>query len=287
MQMKKSRSILLAMAILFVAVSCQNDSPSELKQALSFYSSFDNGTSADFALGDKSIYSAPSRRSLDSMEAGIGITDHEILKGKGKVGDAFKFSSRSSNVVFYKSKDNISYDATSWSGTISFWLSLDPATDLEPGYTDPIQITDERYNDASIWVDFTNKNPRDFRLGVIGDMAVWSLDTLETPADSVFEDRLVRVKNPPFAKENWTHVLITYAALGTLQSSSTLFLNGQKIGSVIGIDDPFTWELEKSNIYIGLGFIGLMDELSIFNRPLTDAEILQVYNLENGIKSIL
>ncbi|MEP1097107.1 MAG: LamG-like jellyroll fold domain-containing protein [Cyclobacteriaceae bacterium] len=285
--MKKSQTIFLAGTVLLATVSCQVDSSSDLRDALTFYSSFDNGTSADFALGDKSIYSAPSRRSLDSLQAGISITDHEILKARGKVGDAFKFGSRSDKVVFYKSKDNISYDVQNWSGTISFWLSLDPATDLEPGYTDPIQITDVRYNDASIWVDFTNKNPRDFRLGVIGDLNVWSLDTLESSSDAEFERRLVRVKNPPFTKNGWTHVLITYQALGTSQSSSTLFLNGEKIGSVEGIDDPFTWDLEKSNIYIGLGFIGLMDELAIFNKPLTDEQVLEVYQLEGGIKSIL
>lgn len=285
--MKKIHTILITGTVLLATVSCQVNSSSELKEALTFYTSFDNGTSADFALGDKSIYSAPSRRSLDSLQAGISITDHEILKGKGKVGDAFKFGSRSDKVVFYKSKDNISYSDKSWSGSISFWLSLDPTTDLEPGYTDPIQITDVRYNDASIWVDFTNKNPRDFRLGVIGDMAVWSLDTIETPADSVFEARLVRVKNPPFTKSSWTHILITYQALGTSQSISSLFMNGEKKGSVEGIEDPFTWNLDKSNIYLGLGFIGLMDELSIFNKPLTDEQVLEVYQLEGGIKSIL
>ncbi len=273
--------------LLLLQFSCQPKSSSELGKALTFFVSFDEGTDADFALGDKSIYTATSRKKLDSAQVGMTNTDHQIIEGKGKVGDAFKFGKKSSQVIFYKSKDNIAYDPQRWSGTISFWLSLDPATDLAPGYTDPIQITDVNYNDASIWVDFTNENPRDFRLGVIGDLDQWSLDTLTTSSETEFEKRLVRIKAPPFSKDSWTHVAITYSELGTSESSASLYMNGKMMGAINGIDDPFTWELEKSNIYLGLNFIGLMDELSIFNRPLAASEIEALYKLEGGVHSIL
>lgn len=267
--------------------SCRSDSSSEFKNALTFYVSFDNGTTADYALGDRNIYTATSGKNLDNIQAGMNNPDHQIIEGEGQSGDAFKFGKKSDKVIFYKSKDNIAYTPQNWSGTISFWLKLDPATDLEPGYTDPIQITDTRYNDASIWVDFTDKNPRDFRLGVIGDIDVWSLDTLKSSAEVEFEKRLVRVKELPFTKAGWTHVLITYRALGTAQSLASLYLNGEKMGTINGIDDPFTWDVEKSNIYIGLNFTGLMDELSIFNKPLTDSQVMELYQLKGGIKSIL
>ncbi len=273
---------------LFIALSgCQPERPPVFKEALTFYVSFDDGVNADFALGDKSIYTALSRIDVFQAEAGMNNADHEIVSGKGKWGDAFRFGRKSDTIIFYKSKDNIIYSSQSWSGTISFWLSLDPETDLEPGYTDPIQITDVRYDDASIWVDFTNENPRDFRLGVFGDKDIWSQDTLNSSRDAEFERRTVRVKSPPFSGENWTHVAITYKDLGTAQSAATLYLNGEKIGSIEGIDDPFTWNLEDSNIYIGLNFTGLMDELSIFNTPLTEGQIQELYNMEGGLKPIL
>jgi len=273
--------------VIICLMSCQNQSNLELKKALTFHLSFDNGTVPDFALGDKSIYTASSRRDLEGALPGMNNTDHRISTGGGRWGDAFQFGKRSDTVIFYKSKHNIAYDPNSWSGTISFWLSLDPATDLEPGYTDPIQITDVRYNDAAIWVDFTNENPRNFRLGVIGDKIKWEPDTVNTSASEEFERRLVTVKNPPFKKNKWTHIVITFEQLGTAQSLAILYLDGNKIGSVEGINDPFTWELEKSNIYLGLNFTGLMDELSIFNRPLTPEEILTLYQLEGGVKSML
>lgn len=284
-------NILIIGGLLLQLCSCQSGSSSELKNALTFYVSFDNGTTADFALGDANIYTtnatyANSRRNLEGTQVGMNNPDHQIVKGKGQFGDAFEFGNKSSKVLFYKSKDNIAYNPQNWSGTISFWLSLDPSTDIE-GYTDPIQITDASYNDASIWVDFTDHDPADFRLGVIGDKNAWTLDTLNSSFLSEFEKRLVNVKTPPFSKNNWTHILITYDGLATVNSLASLYLNGEKSGTISGIDDPFTWELEKSNIFLGLNFSGLMDELSIFNKSLTDDQAMELYQLKGGIKSIL
>ena len=262
-------------------------SNSFLKESLTFYMSFDQGAKADFAQGDENLYTATSRKALDSAQAGLHNANHQFLEGVGKFGDAFQFGAKSDTVIFFKSKDNIAYDTASWSGTISFWLSLDPVEDLAPGYTDPIQITDVSYDDAAIWVDFTKENPRDFRLGVIGDKDIWLKDTLDMPYDDAFEKRLVRVKEPPFTNDQWTHITITYEALGTAESIATLYVDAEKIGEISGIDNPFTWELDKSNIFLGLSFIGKMDELSIFNQTFSAEEVKELHSLEGGVRSIL
>lgn len=122
---------------------------------------------------------------------------------------------------------------------------------------------------------------------MIGDKNAWTLDTLNSPVKDVFEKRIVTVEQPPFTRSEWTHVLVTFKDLGTVKSLASLYLNGEKKGTASGIDDPFTWELDKSNIFLGLGFTGLMDELSIFNEPLTDNQAMELYQLKGGIKSIL
>lgn len=284
-------TILIGVLILQL-FSCQSNSSSELKKALTFFVSFDNGTTADFAMGDANIYTANGsyvnmKRKLEGIQVGMNNSNYGIIEGKGVFGDAFEFGKkRSSQVIFYKSKDNISYNPQNWSGSISFWLSVDPSTDLD-GYTDPIQITDVNFNDASIWVDFTDDDPPNFRMGVIGDKNAWSLDTLNSPFSVEFEKRIVTVEKPSFSRSKWTHILITYKDLGTSNSLASLYLNGEKKGIISGIDDPFTWELEESNIFLGLGFTGLMDELSIFNKPLTDNQAIELYQLKGGIRSIL
>ena len=257
-----------------------------LKASLTFYSSFDNGPSADFAKGDGNIYTATSRKEVASASAGMTNEDHQIVQPGQSGGNAFKFGKQGKKVIFYKSKDNVPAQENNWTGTISFWLKVDPVKDLVPGYTDPIQITDVNYNDAAIWVDFTKDNPRDFRLGVFGDKEVWTKDTLTSPVDTVMENRIVRAKELPFSGEEWTHVLITYQALSTPQSRSTLYLNGEKMGTIEGISDAFTWEFDKSNIFLGLGFIGLMDEISIYNIAFTPDQVEAFYQLKNGVKSI-
>ncbi len=297
--MKNSTIFFLSLCLAtLVACEASKNNPTEkttlakssvtnFKNALTFYTSFDNGTTADFGLGDKNMYTAPSFRQVDSAEVGMTNIDHQLLSEKGKSGAAFQFGKKGKKVIFYKSKDNIAHDANKWTGTISFWLSLDPVTDLEPGFTDPIQITDVRYNDASIWVDFTKENPRDFRLGVFGDIAAWTKDTLDTPVDTVMERRFVRVTDLPFATNKWTHIVISYKDLGSVQSTASLYMDGQKIGSIEGIKDPFTWDLAKSNIYLGLNFVGLMDELAIFNQAFTPEDVREFRQLKGGVKSIL
>lgn len=278
----KFYNLLLIVLAISIIWSCQSDPTENLRESLTFYASFDQ-EEADFAMGDKAIYFAPSRRAMDSMQTGIANGVHS-WEQEGKWGKALRFMKRADPVLFFKSANNINYDSQDWSGSLSFWLKLDPAKDLEPGYTDPIQITDVRYNDASIWVDFTNENPRDFRLGVIGDLASWVQDTAQTSAQIEFEKRLVPVSNPPFTGEKWTHVAVVFQSLGTVNSRFELFLNGESQGMKSGIDDPFTWELEKSNIYLGLGFVGLMDDLAIFNRPLTNEEVLQLTQMKQPFK---
>ena len=86
--------------------------------------------------------------------------------------------------------------------------------------------------------------------------------------------------NPPFDNSKWTHVVIIYKNLGTPTASYELFLDGNTMGKREGIDDPFNWESGKSNIYLGLGFVGRMDELAIFNRPLSNEEILQLHQMK-------
>ena len=257
----------------------------DLKAALTLHSSFDDGVVADFALGDKNLYTVPNRHARDSAQVGLHKPDIKMVDN-GKYGGGLLFTERSRGNIYYPSTNNIVYSQTDWSGAISFWLSLDPATDLEPGFCDPIQITDVSYNDAAIWVDFTRDNPRDFRLGVIGDRKVWNPELIREE-DSLFLPQLAPVKNPPFAKNAWTHVLINFSHLNTDHGKADLYMNGELKSTRNNITDPFTWDLEQSNIYLGLSYIGLYDELSIFNKPLSETEISVLYNLENGMKALL
>ncbi len=275
----------LYLVVLFGLLTAFLTEKNKLSGHLLFYASFDEGARADFAVGDREIYTAENRKDMARAKKGLLNTDVAIAKGRGLVGDALDFKRKSGKISFYRAAKNMGYSGKDWSGAVSFWLQLDPARDLEPGYCDPIQITDVNYNDAALWVDFTKDNPRDFRLGAMGDLKVWNPDNSED--EQLVEARLVRVGSPPFERGKWTHVLMNFSGLNTQNGKVELYVDGSLKGSVDPIKDPFTWEEEKAGILLGLNYIGLMDELAVFDRKLTRDEVKTLSTLNKGLKTIL
>ena len=259
----------------------------ELKKSLSFCSTFDHGTDADYAKGDAKMYGAMKYAPGESGIANMMPAEVGIANGKGHFGNALEFKRKGKPTVYYASANNIPYDKTNWNGTISLWLSLDPAKDLAPGFTDPIQITDSGYDDAGLWVDFTKENPRSFRMGIFGDVKVWNPEKKKPDANPAFDNRLVLAKEPPFSRGRWTHVVISYTGLNSSNGKADFYINGQLQGTSQNIKEPFTWDYDKSKIFLGLNFIGLMDEVSIFNRALSADEVNMLYQLPEGLNSIL
>ena len=289
------RGIFICAAVLGLACSSTPEAEPEaqpaatasLGQALTFFSGFEDGMDAAHARGDRRIYSAASYKELDQRSPGYWGSAIEIAYDAGRVGNALQFNEKNTQALFYSAVDNVPFSSDSWSGTVSFWLSLDPATDLEPGFCDPIQVTDSAYNDSAIWVDFTRENPRQFRLGVFGELTAWNPDNASPDENPAFNDRLVVVAQPPFATGSWTHVAIAYEQLGTPQGRATLYVDGVAQGSSGGISEVFEWAPNAGEIRLGVNYVGLFDELALFDRALTAAEVEQVFSFEGSLRDIL
>ena len=258
-----------------------------LAEALTLHASFDHGPAADFARGDPQLYTAPSWDEVEEAEVGIGDPDVLLVPDVGRFGHALHFTQKNTSAIFFRAEDKVAYSSGNWSGTISFWLNLSPDQDLAPGYCDPIQITDQSYNDAAIWVDFTNTNPRQFRLGVFGDLESWNPDGLSPDEHPGFGENLVVVEEPPFQGGEWTHVVITHSGLNSEGGGSAkLYLDGQLQGTIQDIAEPFSWDLSRAQIRLGVNYVGLFDELALFDRALTEAEVVLLYGLEGGVGSL-
>jgi len=257
----------------------------QLKDHVLFYSSFDRKVSADVAVGDKNLYSAKNYKEAANAKKGLHDPNIILAKGKGLFGDAIHFKEAKTSAVFYKAHKNVGYSVTSWSGTVSFWLRLDPNKGLAAHYCDPICITDSKWSDAGLWVDFTDHKPRRFRFGAMGDIAVW--DPKEDSDETDWNKRTVTVDPSPFQSTAWTHVAMVFSKVNTTKSSFKLYLDGQFKGVIKGINDPFTWDAEKGKIMLGLGYIGFMDELAVFDKPLNQQEVKTIFKLKKGINSLL
>lgn len=287
-------SIALTMAAAaYAATAVRTGAPIQptLRDALTFHASFDGKADAEYALGDPKLYSAESMKQRQGAKPGVpGSGEVQHARGAGRFGDALKFTVKKSPVVFFKAADNMTYAPANWSGTVSFWLKTDPEGLLEPGFCDPVQITPRAWNDAAFFVEF-EKRPGSipFRLGAYADLDVWN------PAKRRFEDipaaerPLIGVEKPPFARDKWTHVLFTFDRFntGAADGRARLYLDGAARGTLSPRRQTFTWKPEDAVIALGLSYIGMLDELSIFNRALTEGEIKRVYALEKGVSSLV
>lgn len=250
--------------------------PEALRRNVTIHASFDRGMDADTARGDRKIYSAPDYKQQSAAQPGVGGVDVSIEKGSGVGGgDALRFRSKNTRALFFKGDRNV---ATA-RGTFSFWLRLDPQKDLAPGFSDPVQITDKAYNDSAIWVDFTKDEvPRHFRLGVFGALKSWNPTNAPPDKNPDFLSRLVAVKEPPFSRERWTHAVITWSGLGAGgDGTASLFLDGKLVSATSKIGEAFEWDPSRLAIRLGVNYTGLMDEVAVFDRALSAAEVATLH----------
>ena len=257
-----------------------------LSAALTFHASFERGSDADFALGDKQIYTATVQddQKVVALTPGLGDPPLAIVEGQGKYSAALAFTQERSHVVVYKAEHNLDYAPEKFCGTLSLWMRLDPA-EIPGQYSDPVQLTDKDFSDACIWVDFTkNDTPSDFRLGVFGDLSEWDV-TNQRAKSSEFFWRLAKIAEPPFAKDQWTHVVVTWDGLNNSQQGrARLYFNADYQGATGVIRERFTWDPSQASIRLGLGhYVGLFDDLALFNVPLTPEEVRVLYSLERGV----
>lgn len=275
--------LLQGVGLMIVRLDAQGQPSSDgaFREALTFHASFNSGVDADFALGDRKLYSAPSFSKRAEAKPGLPSTAEVVLaKGEGRFGDALRFTKKKSPLVFFQAEKNVAFRPTNWSGTVSFWLSTDPQTELEPGFCDPIQITPRAWNDAAFFVEFEKrKESIPFRLGVYSDFKVWNPQNRKWEEIPFGDKPLVTVEKPPFGRRKWTHVLFTFENFntGATNGVANLYLDGKFQGALSSRQQTFTWDPSQTLVMLGLSYVGLFDELSIFKRPLSGKEIQALY----------
>ena len=274
----------LILGLLFsVLIATGQSDELSIKKALTFYASFDGGTDADISRGDKRLFTLIGKEpKLGNKTEGMS----RIVKNKGLSGDALLFTKRNAKWLLYDGANNFHFAEKNWSGSVSFWLKVDPINGLDPGYVDPIQITPNTWNDASFFVDFAKDgNPRSFRLGAFADKSVWNPENKDIPEP---QRPLVPAKSNPFSSDKWTHVAFTWENFNTRKKDgvATLYLNGKNEGSITKWNQKFSWAGKPHRILIGLNYMGLFDELACFNRALSSKEVKHIFDhrtLQNGL----
>lgn len=254
----------------------------ELADSVIFHASFDEGFDADVGV-DRQVRTADTH-ARGKIQVGSLRKDVAIVKNAGKYGDCLRFSGNSQEVFMY-SGVNMGYQKKDWSGTVSFWLKLDPDKDLKPGFSDPLLITQNKWNDGAFFVDFDEELPRTLRLGTFSDLKFWNPKNLPLEEFKEGERPMLPVKKPPFSRQRWTHVAFVFENVNASEgksSNATLFLDGKSISSS---SKPlrFTWDDSKAAIMLGIQFVGDFDDLIIFKRPLSPEEIATLHQSAKGL----
>ena len=281
-------ALLICSWITLLGCASPSHPKNSLRDALTFYSSFDHGVHADFASGDKQLYGTPGGAKAPAAQPGLPETkDIHLAKNRGRGGDALHYVRKNSAVLFYKGAKNVDYKTTNWSGSVSFWLKLNPDEELEPGYCDPLQISAGSWNDGVFFAEFSKDQPRRFRFALRPLLPIWNPQNLGWEAIAVKDRPMVEVVNPPFSREQWTHVVFTFANANTgcKDGVGQLYLNGRFAGEFREWDLSLNWQPEQMQVILGAAYVGLFDELALFNRVLSDGEIKTIFAKKNALRA--
>jgi len=213
-----------------------------------------------------------------------------LAKGEGRHGDALRFTKKMKPVMFFRGEKNLGYNTNHWSGAASFWLRLDPDKDLEPGYCDPLQFLAQSWGEGNMFVEFSKDHtPRHFRYAILAVTRYWNPKNADWEVLSDAERPMVPVLKPPFAREQWTHIAFTFGNVnsGKKDGWGKLYLNGEYHGQFTGWENTFNWDVSQSAVTLGLNYVGWFDDLALFNRPLTDAEVKAIHQAPRGVRELV
>ena len=92
--------------------------------------------------------------------------------------------------------------------------------------------------------------------------------------------------DPDRAREMYAYAASYFGDADAQYSLAKLYLDGKLQGTVENRNQHYVWDTPKARIMLGLAYIGLYDDLSVFNRALSPEEIQTLYKLDGGVKSL-
>lgn len=254
-----------------------NPAARSANDALIFHAPFDGTADARKAAGDGRIHHGDGWESPRKTRPGLPPGNVvRIDPGAGVRGDALRFDKKITQLVGFRVPGNFPVPTRDGQGTVSFWLRVTPDEDIEPGYSDVIQVTSKAWDDAAFFVEFTkDEKPREMRLGIYADKRVWNPDGRDWNKMSLAEKPLARVERPGFRRDKWSHVAFTWEHFNTGRADgmARLYVDGKESGTIGPRVQTFTWDADNAVMMLGLAYTGWMDDLRVYNRALTAREV--------------
>lgn len=273
-------TILAAVICLALTPAPRIRAEDDLLRAVTLYASFDDQVQADFGGGSlepRTRRDHAAERGRYVFQDGVDTTVFRIAQKKGAAAGALECVDvlPQRGRIFFPAQGNLDFDGDGWSGAASMWLNTDPNTLLKTPYCDPLQITHKGAHDGGIWIDFPDSKPRDMRMGIFPGLAAGEKPLEESDPEA----SIVRLRRVPFESGRWHHVVLSWDHFdsGKANAQARLYVDGRLIGEVKDRELAMKWDVEKAGIYFAVNYIGLFDELVLFDRGLAEDEIAQLY----------
>lgn len=276
-------SVLLTLVLTSFTVAAQSAAP--LKQALTFHASFDQGLDADFSRGDKACL---VRGKQGTVPAALN-EELKLVPDGGRFGGGLHFTKKGTTQPRFKDAGVLNYNATNWSASVSVWLRLDPDKDLAPGYCDPVQIVGDDTKKGFIFLEWSkDETPREFRYAIRPKVEIWNPNNLDWAKMTDAQRPAVNLRKAPFSREAWTHAVFSFANLNDKAKKPVgrLYLNAKLVGTIENWDLTLGWNPDAVALVLGAAYVGHLDDLAVFNRALTDAEVTQLHGLKTGVREL-
>jgi hypothetical protein len=278
----KTVCLCLGVSMSLTASAQEPGDPAALRKACTFYASFEKEAIGDFGEGDRTLWT----RSDKEGAAGQFVREHRfdpqvfrIAKGQGFGGggaleclDVLPRRGR----IYFPLAGKLAFKKGGWSGACSLWVNTNPNKLLKTPFCDPVQITQRGANDGGIWCDFPESKPRDFRLGVFPAVPTGAKPIAESDPQAP----LVKVAKIDFEVGTWRHVVLNWRNFDTGRADgyAALYLDGKRQGALENRELAMDWSMEEAGLYTAVNYIGLLDELALFGRELTEGEIRQLHD---------
>ncbi|GIW81732.1 MAG: hypothetical protein KatS3mg105_3539 [Gemmatales bacterium] len=257
--------------------------------AVTFYASFDDDISGDVGHGTltpKTRIGPPAEPDHQVHTEGYDPNVFRIVKDEGVHGGCLEAVDVLENYgrIYFPGLGNLPFRTGGWAGTLSFWLNTDPNELLKTPFCDPVQITQKNALDGGIWIDFNDNQPRDMRMGTIPVVRPGGRRYGNADPDAP----MIWVRQVDFKEGDWHHLVCAWENFDTGQpdARAALYIDGQLMGEIAGRELAMEWELDKTGIYVAVSYIGLLDELAIFNRMLNADEVCWLRDHPGGLASL-
>ena len=261
-----------------------------IRAAVTFYASFDEEPRGDFGAGDRTLWTRaddPADKTRKVIRPGHDAGRVRVAPGAGVSGGALEIRALSADnaFVFFPAKGKLAVRAGGWGGAVSLWVKADLARIPETSPWDPFLVVEKNWNNGAVWCDFApGAPPRDLRVGLFPAVPPDKVPPTLEEGEAIW----LRSKAPSFKTNVWHHIAQVWGNFDSGKSDAwtACYLDGEPVGRVEGRDGTMNWNLDALRFPVGSGMVGFVDEVALFGRPLTGAEVARLARTADVLRGL-